>query len=299
MNDLSVPVPQETPLGLVYDLDIKKYHSGAGISKTGLSDLQRSPFMYWAKHLNPDRPADKERAGQLEGNLAHCAILEPDQFNKRYAIIPEDAPNRPTSRQINAKEPSTATLIAISYWKQFNADHNNATIITPAQYETAMRQGDSVRSQPQAKELLDNGQPEISAYWIDPDTGVLCRCRPDWVSQVGGGVILPDVKTCSDASPEDFARQVARKGYHMQAAYYTDGYGAAAKTLVHAFVFFAVEDQYPWASCAMTLDPDGEALGRATYQSLLQTYARCQETNTWPSYSDAIELISLPRYMMR
>lgn len=281
MNDVVAPFAVTQPLGLIRGLDINEYHSGPGISKTGLTDLERSPAIYYAKHLDPQRPVEETKAGQLEGQLTHCAILEPEEFGKRYIVGPDC--------RRGTKE-----------WKAFEDDHPGLTIIKPDQYEVAMRQSDSVRKLPEAKALLDHGEAEVSAYWIDPDSGVLCRCRPDWVAPINeGGVILADVKTCSDASPQEFARQIARKTYHIQAAYYTDGYGAAARVLVHAFVFFAVEDQYPYASCAIALDPEGEALGRATYRALLQTYARCQETRSWPGYSDAIELVSLPSYMTR
>lgn len=280
MNDMTLP-PLDHPLGLIHGLDIEAYHGGPGISKSGLTDMEQSPFHYYAKHLDPKRPAPKERTGQLEGALAHCAILEPFEFDKRYVVGP--------NCRRGTKE-----------WTAFEDNNPGKVVIKPDQYETAMRQADSVRRLPEARALLDNGVAEVSAYWIDPDTGVLCRCRPDFVSPVNeGGVILADVKTFSDASPAEFSRQAGRKGYHMQAAYYTDGYGEAAKLLVHAFVFLAVETEYPYAACAMALDPDSEAVGRATYRALLQRYAACQATDRWPAYSDAIELITLPRYLMR
>lgn len=85
----------------------------------------------------------------------------------------------------------------------------------------------------------------------DPATGELCRCRPDWAHPTGDrGVILVDVKTCGDASPREFGRQVARKGYHRQAAFYSDGYEIASGKRVLGFVFVAVESTWPFAASA-------------------------------------------------
>jgi len=41
------------PIGIVQDLDIDAYHSGPGISKTGLDSIDANPAIYYARHLDP------------------------------------------------------------------------------------------------------------------------------------------------------------------------------------------------------------------------------------------------------
>lgn len=259
--------------------DIEAYHRGAGISKTGLDHVARSPATFYALHLDPARPPEKERAGQLEGQLAHCAILEPAEFDRRYAVGPD------VSRATKA-------------WKEWEASLPAGVIaIKPDQRETALRQAESVRRLPDVAEALAAGRPEVSAYWIDPDTGVLCRCRPDWVHPAGeSGVVLLDVKTYSDASPAEFARQIARKRYHVQDAFYSDGFGRAAGVDVLGFVFVAVETEWPFAASAVMLDEPGRDVGRIQYRRDLDVYARCLAANEWPGYGAAIHQVSLPAW---
>lgn len=261
--------------------DIEAYHRGPGISKTGLDHVARSPATFYALHLDPARPPEKERAGQMEGQLAHCAILEPAEFDKRYAVGPD------VSRATKA-------------WKEWEASLPAGVIaIKPEQRETALRQAESVRRLPDVAEALAAGRPEVSAYWIDPDTGVLCRCRPDWVHPAGeSGVVLLDVKTYSDASPAEFARQVARKRYDVQAAFYTDGFARASGLNVLAFVFVAVETDYPFSSSAVMLDEDSLDAGRRKYQSDLSRYADCLRSDVWPGYSTEIQVVRLPSWAM-
>jgi exodeoxyribonuclease VIII len=109
-------------------------------------------------------------------------------------------------------------------------------------------------------------------------------------------VILVDAKTYSDASPREFARQVARKGYHRQAAWYSDGYALASGEPVLGFVFVAVETAWPYASCAVMLDDEGLAKGRAENTELLARFAECRTANSWPGYSNEIEQITLPKW---
>jgi len=279
--------------------DIDAYHRGPGISKTGLDQVARSPAIFHALYLNPNRPPEKQRAGQLEGQLAHCAILEPDEFDKRYCVLPEDAPRRPTDAQWNAKKSSPESIAAKEWWTEWNKRSAGRIIVTHEQRETALRQGDAVRLLPDVAEALASGMPEQSAYWVDPETGVLCRCRPDWTHPSGdNGVILLDVKTCGDASPDEFARQVARKRYHVQDAFYSDGYALAAARDVLAFIFIAVESEYPYAASAVMLDDKSRDAGRYAYRRDLDTYARATAANDWPGFGTGIHQVSLPAWAL-
>ena len=285
------------PGGVLHDIDIEAYHALPGISKTGLDAINRSPAHYFGLHVDAQRPPRKERAGQLEGHLAHCAALEPAHFDKRYIVIPEDAPRRPTEAQWNAKKPSDDSVAAMKWWTEFNARHGDARIISAAQYDCAMRQADSVRRLPEIAEVLQQGRPEVTALWTDPTTGELCRCRPDWVTEFGGNrVALLDLKTCGDASAAEFCRQVARKRYHVQDAFYTDGYAIAAGVDVMGFVFIAVESEWPYQAQALMLDAKSREQGRADYRRNLDKYAECRRSGQWPGYSDQVQLIKLPSW---
>lgn len=261
-----------------HDLTIEQYHALAAISKSGLDDINVSPAHFYAHHLDANRPPRESKSGQLEGNLAHCAILEPDEFHKRYAIGP--SVNRNTK-----------------VWKEFVEANEGAIAIQKDQYETAMRQADSVRALPEIRTALEAGKPEVSAFWTDAATGIECRCRPDWKHEVSeSSVILIDVKTYSNASPDEFRRQAARKRYHVQDAFYSDGFAEASGLDVLAFLFVAVETEWPYAANAMMLDGASRDQGRFDYRRNLETCAECLQTGEWPGYSKEIQLITLPAW---
>lgn len=267
--------------GIIPGLDINAYHGGPGISKSGLDDIARSPFHYYSLHLDPKRPAEEERKGDaLEGALLHCALLEPDQFDRRYAVGPD------VSRATKA-------------WKEFEAEHAGRQCIKPGQRAAAYAQADSVRRLPEMRDALGRGQAEVSAYWKDPETGVLCRCRPDWVTPVGASddaVILVDAKTYGSADPAEFARQIGRMAYHRQDAWYRDGYALASGKKVLAFVFAAVETAWPYAATAIVLDDASVEQGRRECRRLVNRYAECLAADRWPSYTESIATVSLPAW---
>lgn len=268
-------------LGVHHGLPLADYLAAPGISNSGLSDFARSPRHYHALHINPDRPEEDDTASQLVGRLAHCAILEPSEFEKRYAIGPVDDKR-------------------LAVWKAWEAKlpDDIEEAIKPSQATAAKCQALSVRAIPDVAALLAKGAPEVSAFWIDPTAGELCRCRPDWVHPAGDGVILVDVKTCGDASPREFARQVARMGYHRQAAFYSDGYEIASGRKVLGFVFVAVETAWPFAASAAMLDDASLEQGRVEIAELLPRFAACRAKNEWPCYGDSISLITLPAWAL-
>ena len=267
-------------VGTTSDLSNEDYHAGPGVSKSHLDTVSRSPYLYYRKHLDPNRPPNPTSVRLLQGTLAHCAILEPDEFRKRYLVGPDA--NR------NTKEWKAAEAAATELGK---------TLIKPDEHSTAMRQAEAVRQIKDVADLFAIGKPEVSAYWRDEETQLLCKCRPDWVHDCNDtGVILVDVKTTQDASPQVFRNSVAKWRYHVQNAWYADGYAKASGLNVLAFVFVAVEMDWPYAASAMILDDEAIGEGRAEYNRNLKAIADCAKSNNWPGYSEGIEMISLPKW---
>ncbi len=264
---------------VVFGLPPEQYHAHTSLSNSGLGDIAQSPAHYYARHLNPKRPAQEAKSGQLEGSLLHTLLLEPQEFTARYIIGPTMNRNK-------------------TEWKEFVKAHPGRIHIQGEQYEVATAQAEACLALPEVAEAFKKGHREVSAFWIDPVTGVECRCRPDFVHEAGSGVVLLDAKTYSNASPKEFARQIARKNYHRQDTWYSDGYRIASERDVLAFIFVAVEADYPYGACAIMIDDEGRQEGRRQYRRLTNTYAECLKNNRWPSYSSAIELVSLPLYAL-
>lgn len=282
---------------IIEGLDINEYHSYHDISKSGLDLLAQSPAIYYARVLDSNRPPRREKAGQLEGHLAHCAILEPEEFGNRYVVPPANAPRKPTEAQWAAKKPSEDSMTAMAWWTEYNAENAGKRVITADQYEVALRQADSMRALPEIQKYLSRGKAEVSAFWRDPFTGVECRCRPDFVHPTSASsVVLVDVKTFSSAAAEEFRRQCARKKYHVQDTFYSEGFSIAARVTVEKFVFVAVETEYPYAAASYTLRAESREQGYLEWRGLLDVYEECLRTNKWPGYADKTVEIDLPPY---
>ena len=66
----------------------EKYHSDDAISASMQKTMvKHGPKAYWNSFLNPDRPEHKPTAAMMLGTLTHCAVLEPDELEKRFVAV--------------------------------------------------------------------------------------------------------------------------------------------------------------------------------------------------------------------
>lgn len=293
------PLPTEPGVtGVFYNLAIDDYHGGAGVSKSALDDYRKAPHLYWSNRFDPTKPPEEKKASHLQGHLLHCAFLEPDQFGARYVTVPEDAPRKPSITQRNAKKPSAETLEAINWWDRFNLDNEGKEIITPDDYTLAWKQADSLRKIKAISTLAVNGKPEVSAYWTDPVTGLYCRCRPDWVSPFGDqGDILLDIKGAADWRTDVFSRRQATPlRYHVQDAFYSEGWTRASGRPVLEFMFGIVEDTWPFLANVVVFDEPSKTQGRKDFREDLNGIKRHMDTGVWMPNTDNVQTMSLQSY---
>lgn len=258
----------------------------------------------------PKLPTSGSKAELLEriaGSLAnpehkeafeHCSLAE---LKEAIADINKSRPGllSTSGNRHELADLLRANGVQVTLWSDVQAEwmQNNGhrTVLTAEQWDQLHRMRDAVMDHPAARALLAGvpGQAELSVYWNDPQTGELCRCRPDyWRSDD----LLVDLKTTDDASPEGFAKSIANWRYDVQAPFYMDGVQLATGRKPRGFVFIAVEKKPPFAVGVYVLDADSVEIGRAQYKADLQTYARCKRTGEWPGYGDKIQTISLPAW---
>lgn len=178
------------------------------------------------------------------------------------------------------------------------AEAEGKTPLLPRDYEVVMAMLVALHAHPVARALFDDrtGRPEQSLFWRDPETGIMCRARLDWLrhTDTDRRLIVPDFKTAVSAAPERFERALHDYGYNRQAAWYLDGVKALGLADNPAFVFVVQEKTPPYL--VSTFEPDALSLeaGRHYNRQARLVYAECQASGRWPGYSDEVELISLP-----
>ena len=268
MNALAQPQFQPG----IHDLSNAEYQTGPGISKSQLDFAHKAPaLVQWARYA----PRSHSDAAH-DGAALHTLLLEPDEFDRRYAVGPD------CERRSNADK---------ARWAEFEAQIGDRTALSIKERDTLEEMRQSVLAHPEAKSLLalPSGVAERSIYWIDPDTGALCRCRPDWWAPEYSVVV--DVKTTDDIGK--FHWSVRDYRYDVQEAFYSDGLEITAGDPLTAFLFLVVGKRremgrYPVA--VFELERVAVTRARDEYRADLAVIAECERTGRWPG----VQPLSVP-----
>lgn len=273
-----------------------EYHSGPGISKSHLDTIwSSSPRHYWHKYLNPNREPEEKTEALILGDAIHSAVLEPDLFTKAFVMAPEEAPARPTSRQVNAKKPSESSIRQIAWWRDFDKEHAGRTVLRVEHYKACLAIRDAVHAHELAGPLLRApGRSEQSFYAIDPETSELIKCRIDRLQADGSTVI--DVKSTSDASPSAFGRSCADYRYPVQQAWYNRVLDTEFGEHPETWAFLAVEKDPPYAIGIYFAEPEVLARAEIAADRDFQRIVDCRRKGLWPDYGESPLPMAIPNW---
>ena len=246
-----------------------EYHAHEAVSKSGLDLIHKSPAHYKAAR-HEDTPALRF------GTAFHCAVLENDRFNATYTVIEGDRRTKAVKDSIK------------------DAEAAGKIILTADDFNAIMSMAQAVFKNPICAALLRGSLKENSVF--SELDGVRVKCRPDgWSIEKG---VLFDLKSTEDASPEGFARTVAKYRYHVQDAFYRHVVASATNCDADdlSFIFIAIEKKPPFAVALYTLDELAKLQGWVDAREDLRRYKVAKDTGKWGGYSPRIETLSLPRW---
>lgn len=283
---------EQTPLtpGIYRGVPADLYHgvltSTPSISSSMLREMTREcpAYAFARSYLNPDRPASDDKKAFDLGTAAHLIYLEPHRFNDAVTIVDADS-WRTKDAQAARDEARAAGKVPL--------------LIADAKMLEAMRA--SLFAHPIASQAFLAGEAELTFVWQDKETGLTCKCRPDFTA--ASFTHLVDFKTSTTANPADFGRKAFGFGYHQQAAWYIDGVEAATGGRPSDFWFVTQDKSYPFLTTVSAFPADAIEAGRRLNCLALQKWADGLSSGTWPSYRraetpnrDTAFIIPLPKF---
>lgn len=172
------------------------------------------------------------------------------------------------------------------------------TPLLTKEYALVLAMQDAALNHPIVGELITRNDTvmEQSLYWTDEQTGVACRARPDLA--VNDWSLIVDYKTTVSADPREFAKSIAKYGYHQQQAWYCE----AVEILTGIrpeFVFVCQEKTPPYEVSLIQLDADAVRIGGRLNEDARSIYAACMDSGVWPSYPTSVQVVGLPAWALR
>jgi hypothetical protein len=272
----------------VHVIKNEDYHKGPGLSSSDIKELIKSPAHFQAYKATPNEPTPQ----MIRGTLIHNLILEPEKFTETFVV--GDFKIR------RGKEYDNLVL-----------NNPDKTIITREEYESAMlcveafSREQNVNSE--LKHLTEKGHRELSFYWNDPLTGILCKVRPDILHTD----FIVDIKTSRDGSFDAFQKFIVDYKYFISAPFYLRGVNAVIENEELApkgsflwnvrpkrFIFVVIETEAPYAVSIYELDENSMNFGTKLIDRALESYSESVATDVWQGYPKGIIPISLPNYAL-
>jgi exodeoxyribonuclease VIII len=208
-----------------------------------------------------DNPMQPTASMQL-GTAVHGLILEPHRQDI-FVTRPADLDRRTKDGKARYAELEAAGL----------------PILTQDEADTAYRMRDAVLAVRDVASALAHGNTEVPAFW--DGRGTSCKAKADLVC---GDVVL-DVKTCVDASPRGFEKQIWSYRYFTQARHYMDAFDAKQ------FIFVAVESAAPYGVGVYDLSQNLLDRGDRDLDIAAARYQHGIRTGEWPGYNSEIQMI--------
>lgn len=273
----------------------EEYLAHPGFQSSDLTLLAKSPKHYWDYKNNPVEDAEETKA-QFLGSAIHKLILEPATFYKCYSFFDRDSvlphPEKDYRTPANAKARD-------DFYAE--AAERGMKLLSPEEWEQVVGMSKSVTDNPTFMTMIQGNVTEESHYFHSDELGMDVKIRPDSLNHVRFDAI--SLKSTVDASPEGFAKQIVKYGYHYKEALYFDLLSEFYGKPLNSLVFVAIESKAPYYHGIYNISEDVLERGRYEYKAYIQRLKNAIESNSWKGYemyadnSFGIVNINLPKWV--
>lgn len=178
-------------------------------------------------------------------------------------------------------------------------------VVSGAEWRDAVAARDALQAHPQFQEMMEGGQTQLGMR-VDYGKGVHgldlvipSKSLIDIVPARRGpfGNALADLKQFIRLdSLAQVEKEIAGRGYHMQAAQYLDAYNFLTGENRAEWYFVFQLSVAPYEVGIVQLDPEAIVEGRAAYLSAVKQWGKMVMTGKFTSLWDTIQTATLPKW---
>lgn len=245
----------------------KQYNELEGLRRSDLWVLNKTPLHF---KYNLENPQPQTEA-LLFGSAIHKYILEPEDFNNEYIVMPQ------VDRRTKEGKEIYNDFMAL-------AQEKDLTVISQENYQQIQDMAQVLKQDQLVNDLLEGAKFEQVYSWTDPETNTHLKVKADIITQFEGKTYIVDYKTTTSCEYKDFYRSMRKYGYDFQAGMYSE---VVENNLLESveFAFIAQEKTPPYAYRVFWVDKEVVRTGKGKLHNLLRLYKECVDNNQWQGYT--------------
>jgi len=258
----------------------EQYDAHPGVRWSNLSHLRKSP----AHYLHALTNKRKDTSALNTGSALHTLVFEPETYAARFTTYTASKSKGEGARKA---------------WEAFQAEaaERGLTILDADEEARAQGCATAIRTKARAYIAPSKGRAEIPITWTDPETGLLCKARLDWLTI---DRLLIDLKSTRSTEEHAFANQAWKLGYFHQQMFYSMGVASATGCTLDEvpFLFVAVESEPPYDVAMFEPCEETRYAALEDVRKLLAQLAECQRRQMWPGRYDGPRILKAPAYVL-
>ena len=248
------------------ELGMDEYQALDAYSRSDLMLVKKSAYHLKAKREGIVAEKDIDTPSMVLGELVHCLILERDTFDERYLV----SPNIDKRTKIGKQTHQDMLELACG-----------RTLVNEKVFAKACMMAKNMFAHDLTEKALKGTLVERSLVWLDDETGLNFKCRPDAYNPVNG--IVCDVKTTKDASYRGVQASSVKYGYFLQAAMIQEALKFHGLPFSR-YVLLYTENSEPFASAPYVLDDSAIGSGIDEFSFLKKRLATAQHEDKFEQY---------------
>lgn len=270
----------------IHKISIENYHlDKSWISSSGIVHAKNSLSEY---KLYLDGYYDGNTALHMDfGNACELYLIDEVEFNKRVAVAEESKWIEDALAENPKLKSPKASKTFQEYKKAFEEENEGKYIIPDVgeqSFEAVKVLCARCKADPYLSQILDGANYQKSFYWIDEETGLKMKSRPD-LPLVNHGVLI-DIKTTLNGSPQKWSKTLADLHYPMQGCVQIAGVEATGLMKVEKYFWLVLEKNAPFNATLYEFDMGDVAVIMDELRFQLRKLKKAYDNDVWPGYGE-------------
>lgn len=286
----------------IHSLSPADYHAHPAIGASFLKDADADCLAYARWHKDhPDAPSSAWTT-QRRSTALHMMLLEPDAFEAHYVVGTGcDAVLKSGERAGKSCGSASGRFVRTpgGLTRFYCGKHDDPMLVAEPREAMTIEASDELAAMATSLRAVGGDllakatHKEASFVWTDPETGVLCKCRPDLIV----GSTIYDVKALADVSPARWGKILLDNGMFFQPVHYVAGAQACGLDVQH-FAWLTVANTPPYLAVVHPpMDEVSLDVAETFRADLLRRIAACEQSGNWEPYA-APEVTRLPEWFL-